>query len=124
MLKTVNMRLKYRLFVCIYPELASNMYHHFCDFFNLYLSLHMNNTHLNAFDRDIQIFVWETYNYMTPFAQAFAAFTNHPVITLKELAGKTVCFKHLILPFLPRMIFGLYYNSPVVSWICIFVEKL
>lgn len=27
--------------------------------------------------------------------------------------GKTVCFKNLVLPLLPRMIFGLYYNTVV-----------
>lgn len=31
--------------------------------------------------------------------------------------GKTVCFKNVVFPLLPRMIFGLYYNTPLVSFI-------
>lgn len=91
------------------------MYHHFCDFFNLYASLHINMTHPGAFDTDNYIFLWETYNYVTPFSSTFKAFTRNPIFTIKALTGKTVCFKKLMLPLLPRMIFGLFYNTPVVS---------
>lgn len=91
------------------------MYHHFCDFFNLYASLHVNMTHPGAFDTDNYIFLWETYNYVTPFSSTFKAFTRNPIFTIKALTGKTVCFRNLMLPLLPRMIFGLFYNTPVVS---------
>lgn len=91
------------------------MYHHFCDFFNLYASLHVNMTHAGAFDTDNYIFLWETYNYVTPFSVAFKAFSQNPIFTIKAWQGKTVCFKNLMLPLLPRMIFGLYYNTPIVS---------
>ncbi|XP_070301922.1 EGF domain-specific O-linked N-acetylglucosamine transferase-like [Salvelinus sp. IW2-2015] len=33
-----------------------NMYHHFCDFVNLYISQHINN----SFSRDIKILMWDT----------------------------------------------------------------
>lgn len=33
-----------------------NLYHHFCDFFNLYASLHVNGT----FNMDINIVIWDT----------------------------------------------------------------
>jgi len=33
-----------------------NMYHHFCDFVNLYISQHINN----SFSRDINIVMWDT----------------------------------------------------------------
>lgn len=33
-----------------------NMYHHFCDFVNLYISQHVNN----SFSRDINIVMWDT----------------------------------------------------------------
>lgn len=95
--------------------LANNMYHHFCDFFNLYASLHVNMTHPSGFDTDNFIFLWETYNYVTPFSVAFKAFTKNPIFTIKAWTGKNVCFKNLMLPLLPRMIFGLYYNTPIVS---------
>lgn len=91
------------------------MYHHFCDFFNLYASLHINMTHSGAFDTDNYIFLWETYSYVTPFSSTFKAFTRNPIFTIKAFTGKTVCFKNLMLPLLPRMIFGLFYNTPVVS---------
>ncbi|KAL3183888.1 hypothetical protein MRX96_032992 [Rhipicephalus microplus] len=54
-----------------------NMYHHFCDFLNLYVSMHFNNTLAGDFD----ILIWDT-----------------------------VCLQDALFAFLPRMIFGLYYN--------------
>lgn len=38
-------------------DYGGNMYHHFCDFFNLYVSQHVNKS---CFDRDIQIVMWDT----------------------------------------------------------------
>ena len=32
------------------------MYHHFCDYINLYVTQHANN----SFDRDVQIVMWDT----------------------------------------------------------------
>lgn len=46
---------------------------------------------------------------------AFKAFTNHPIFDLTTFEGKKVCFKNIVLPLLPRMIFGLYYNTPLFS---------
>ncbi|XP_061689277.1 EGF domain-specific O-linked N-acetylglucosamine transferase isoform X3 [Syngnathoides biaculeatus] len=59
-----------------------NMYHHFCDFVNLYISQHINN----SFSTDINIIMWDT-----------------------------VCFKDAFLSLLPRMRYGLFYNTPLVS---------
>lgn len=42
---------------------AVNMYHHFCDFFNLYASLHVNLSHPSAFSTDNHIMIWESYRY-------------------------------------------------------------
>lgn len=93
-----------------------NMYHHFCDFFNLYASLHVNmSRNPLAFDRDVQILVWETFTYESQFSDAFTAFTKNPILDLKDYKGKVVCFENLMLPLLPRMIFGLYYNTPIIS---------
>lgn len=36
-----------------------NMYHHFCDYVNLYASQHVNN----SFNLDIQIIMWDTVGY-------------------------------------------------------------
>lgn len=91
-----------------------NMYHHFCDFFNLYASLHVNSSHEDAFSTNVRILVWESYTYQSAFASTFEAFTKYPIWDLKSFRGKSVCFKNLVFPLLPRMIFGLYYNTPLV----------
>lgn len=91
-----------------------NMYHHFCDFLNLYASLFVNQSHPLAFDTDTQILIWESYKYESPFADTFKAFTRNRVWNLDDVKGKVVCFRNLVLPLLPRMIFGLYYNTPIV----------
>lgn len=91
------------------------MYHHFCDFLNLYASQHVNNSDYNAFSTDVNILIWEGYTYRSPFEAAFEAFTRHPILTLNDFSGKTVCFRNVVFPLLPRMVFGLYYNTPLVS---------
>ncbi|XP_023955256.2 EGF domain-specific O-linked N-acetylglucosamine transferase [Bicyclus anynana] len=91
-----------------------NMYHHFCDFFNLYASLHVNSTHPSTFSRDNHILIWETFTYESAFKEAFKAFTENTVWDLKKFRGKVVCFKNVVFPLLPRMIFGLYYNTPLI----------
>lgn len=92
-----------------------NMYHHFCDFFNLYASQHLNFTRPGAFSTDVNILIWESYTYTSAFSQTFEVFTENPLWDLNTFRGQTVCFKNLVLPLLPRMIFGLYYNTPIVS---------
>lgn len=93
-----------------------NMYHHFCDFFNLYASQHINFTRPGAFSTDINILIWESYTYSSSFSQTFEAFTENPIWDLNTFRGQVVCFRNLIMPLLPRMIFGLYYNTPIVSF--------
>ncbi|XP_052852382.1 EGF domain-specific O-linked N-acetylglucosamine transferase [Drosophila gunungcola] len=92
-----------------------NMYHHFCDFFNLYASLFVNQSHPAAFNTDVQILIWETYPYDSPFRDTFKAFSQRSVWTLSDVEGKRVCFKNVVLPLLPRMIFGLFYNTPIIQ---------
>jgi len=96
--------------------LAVNMYHHFCDFFNLYASLHVNATRENpeAFSRQTQILIWRTFPYQSNFQDIFKTFTENPILDLNAFAGKKICFKNVIFPLLPRMIFGLFYNTPLV----------
>uniref|UniRef100_A0A8D8YSF6 EGF domain-specific O-linked N-acetylglucosamine transferase n=1 Tax=Cacopsylla melanoneura TaxID=428564 RepID=A0A8D8YSF6_9HEMI len=100
---------------CLPP--AVNMYHHFCDFFNLYASQHVNASHPTAFSTDAHILIWESYSYASAFSDTFKAFTRHPIWDLKTFTGLTVCFKNVVFPLLPRMIFGLYYNTPLI-WGC------
>lgn len=96
-------------------DASVNMYHHFCDFFNLYASLHVNATHPRFYSRDINILIWETHQYRSAFGETFKAFTSNPLMDLTTFQGKRVCFRNLMFPLLPRMIFGLFYNTPIVS---------
>lgn len=89
-----------------------NMYHHFCDFVNLYASQHMNG----SFSTDVHIVMWDTspYGYGDFFADTWKAFTDYPIINLKEYENKKVCFRDAVFPLLARMMRGLYYNIPLV----------
>lgn len=98
-------------------DATSNMYHHFCDFFNLYASQHLNFTRPGAFSTDVNILLWESYPYSSAFSKTFEAFTENPIWDLNTFRGQVVCFKNLVMPLLPRMIFGLYYNTPIVSYV-------
>ena len=97
-----------------------NMYHHFCDFLNLYSSLLLNST-LDpdlAFTRDIRVLIWENQAYRSAFEPVFNAFTRYPILNLADFAGQKVCFEKAVFPLLPRMLFGLYYNTPFANDLC------
>lgn len=94
------------------------MYHHFCDFLNLYASQHVNSSGASMFSKNIHILVWESFAYESAFSDTFQAFTMHPIWNLNTFRGQVVCFNDIILPLLPRMIFGLYYNTPLVIINC------
>lgn len=79
-----------------------NMYHHFCDFVNLYATLHLNQ----SFSTDINILIWDTYPYRSNFGIVWKAFTNNPILNLSLYKGKKVCFKDALFSLLPRMVFG------------------
>ena len=81
-----------------------NMYHHFCDFINLYVSQHMNNT----FSKDVQIIIWDTsrHDYWSFFSPTWSAFSSHRLIHIKEFEGKRVCFENVVFSFLARMFYG------------------
>lgn len=117
-------------------DASVNMYHHFCDFFNLYASMHLLSYHFrnsssilpngsnhaeafSAFSRDVRILVWENVPYRSSFSEAFSAFSKHPVWNLNTFAGLRVCFSNaVVFPLLPRMVYGLYYNTPLSSERC------
>ncbi|KAK6321548.1 hypothetical protein J4Q44_G00085240 [Coregonus suidteri] len=54
-----------------------NMYHHFCDFVNLYISQHINN----SFSRDINILMWDTISDCHSEG-LFRAFSQHVLYRL------------------------------------------
>ncbi|KAF3828994.1 hypothetical protein GH733_003258 [Mirounga leonina] len=90
-----------------------NMYHHFCDFINLYITQHVNN----SFGTDVYIVMWDTssYGYGDLFSDTWKAFTDYDVIHLKTYDSKRVCFKEAVFSLLPRMRYGLFYNTPLIS---------
>jgi protein O-GlcNAc transferase len=98
--------------VFIKLDAGINLYHHYCDFFNLYASQHVNN----SFDKDINIVIWDTsYSiYRDLFVETWQAFTSNPVQRLADFAMKRVCFKDVMFPLLARMRGGLYYNTYIV----------
>ncbi|KAL7636047.1 UNVERIFIED_CONTAM: hypothetical protein RMT77_013865 [Armadillidium vulgare] len=98
-------------------DASVSMYHHFCDFLNLYISQHVNNSDEYAFMTDTQVLIWETYPYNSNFGVAWKAFTENPIWNLETVSGRRVCFENVVFPLLPRMIFGLYYNTPII-WGC------
>lgn len=60
-----------------------NMYHHFCDFLNLYLTLHVNN----SFNFDNNIMIWDTGRYASNFGITWKAFTDNEVTHLTPFRG-------------------------------------
>ncbi|XP_030062067.1 EGF domain-specific O-linked N-acetylglucosamine transferase isoform X2 [Microcaecilia unicolor] len=90
-----------------------NMYHHFCDFVNLYITQHVNN----SFSTDVNIVMWDTssYEYGDLFSETWKAFTDFEIIHLKTYDYKRVCFKDAVFALLPRMRYGLFYNTPLIA---------
>nr|XP_056715270.1 EGF domain-specific O-linked N-acetylglucosamine transferase isoform X3 [Euleptes europaea] len=88
-----------------------NMYHHFCDFVNLYITQHVTN----SFSTDVNIVMWDTssYGYGDLFSETWKAFTDYEIIHLKSYDSKRVCFKEAVFALLPRMRYGLFYNTPL-----------
>ncbi|XP_077869398.1 EGF domain-specific O-linked N-acetylglucosamine transferase-like [Saccoglossus kowalevskii] len=89
-----------------------NMYHHFCDFVNIYISQHINN----SFSSDVNIVMWDTsgLSYGDFFSATWQAFSDYPIIPIKRWDGKKVCMKEAVFSLLPRMQRGFYYNMPLV----------
>ncbi|KRZ20420.1 EGF domain-specific O-linked N-acetylglucosamine transferase, partial [Trichinella pseudospiralis] len=101
--------------IVIKLDAGINMYHHFCDFINLYLSQHLNG----SFHQDVDIILWDTNvsPYFDMFRETWLAFTTKPLIDLQDFDGKRVCFREVMFPILARKVFGLYYNMPMaVDW--------
>uniref|UniRef100_A0A0N4ZHL2 Uncharacterized protein n=1 Tax=Parastrongyloides trichosuri TaxID=131310 RepID=A0A0N4ZHL2_PARTI len=100
--------------VIIKLDASVNLYHHFCDFLNLYASQHINKT----FDKNIDILWWDTsaQGYIDEtFGSVWKVFSNNKPKELIHYAGKKLCFKNAMFPLLARQIFGLFYNTPIVE---------
>ncbi|KAI1732667.1 EGF domain-specific O-linked N-acetylglucosamine transferase [Ditylenchus destructor] len=101
--------------VVIKLDAAVNMYHHFCDFVNLFASQFLNNTY---FGKDVDILWWDTYSggfHDSWFGATWKVFSIHKPHELVHFDGKKVCFRNVMLPLLARQLRGLYYNMPLVD---------
>ncbi|XP_076114479.1 EGF domain-specific O-linked N-acetylglucosamine transferase-like [Mytilus galloprovincialis] len=98
--------------ILIKLDAGVNLYHHFCDFVNIYAAQHVNN----SFSTDVYIVMWDTSDliYRDFFDVTWKAFTDYPVLRLSQYDGKKVCFKDAVFSLLPRMRYGLYYNMPLI----------
>lgn len=98
--------------ILIKLDAGVNMFHHFCDFVNLYASQHVNG----SFSRDIFIVMWDTspMSYGDFFHDTWKAFTDHPIIYLNTWDHKKVCIEDAVFSLLARMRYGLYYNMPLI----------
>ncbi|XP_012590488.1 PREDICTED: EGF domain-specific O-linked N-acetylglucosamine transferase isoform X2 [Condylura cristata] len=74
-------------------------------------------TYFMKLDADVYIVMWDTssYGYGDLFSETWKSFTDYDVIHLKTYDSKRVCFKEAIFSLLPRMRYGLFYNTPLIS---------
>ncbi|WKY03940.1 hypothetical protein Q1695_005148 [Nippostrongylus brasiliensis] len=98
--------------IVIKLDAAVNMYHHFCDFVNLYASQHINS----SFSQQVDVLWWDTHSagFVDPmFGDTWKAFSDSKPVELTALAGRRVCFRSAMFPLLARQMFGLFYNTPL-----------
>nr|XP_046188362.1 EGF domain-specific O-linked N-acetylglucosamine transferase-like [Oncorhynchus gorbuscha] len=55
------------------------------------------------------------YRYGDLFSETWKAFSDYDIIHLKTFDTKRVCFKDVVFTLLPRMRYGLFYNTPMIS---------
>jgi len=92
-------------------DFTGNLYHHFCDFLNLYLTLHANNSLYSTFD----VAKWDVLERLGTFGDTWKAFTKNVYSMWLRYNYKKVCFKDVVFGLLPRMAYGLYYSTPLVE---------
>nr|CAB3242749.1 glycosyltransferase aer61 precursor [Phallusia mammillata] len=97
--------------VFVQLDFGGNMYHHFCNFFNLYLTQLANSS---WFGTDVQIIRWDASpRYGDLFPSSWKVFTNSDHKSLADFTGKRLCIADATFAFLPRMMLGLFYSTPV-----------
>ncbi|OUC49210.1 hypothetical protein D917_05603 [Trichinella nativa] len=81
--------------IVIKLDAGINMYHHFCDFINLYLSQHLNG----SFHQDVDIILWDTVCFreaMFPVLarKVFGLYYNMPMPDYCRASGLVQAFSH------------------------------
>lgn len=89
----------------------TNMYHYFCNFINLYATMHLNN----RFSEDNILLIWDNKLPDSPFEDMWSVFSKNPLASVRDFGSKQVCFKRFIFSMPPKMTNGLYYNIPLVN---------
>lgn len=76
--------------ILIKLDAGVNMYHHFCDFVNLYVTQHTNNSFL----QNVNIVFWDTSGaeYWSYFSDMWKIFSNKKPIHLKSYDKKKVIY--------------------------------
>lgn len=89
------------------------MYHHFCDFVNLYMTQHVNN----SFSQNVNVVFWDTSesDFWSYFLDVWKVFTNKKTMHIKQFDGKRVCFRDAVFSLLARMRYGHFYNMPIIG---------
>lgn len=95
-----------------------NMYHHFCDFINLYATQHANNSFL----QNVNIVFWDTsgMDYWSYFSDMWTVFSNKKPIHIKSYDKKKVIYlifinlinlkMEIIKIFFVRFVFAMQYS--------------
>lgn len=92
----------------------TNMYHYFCNFLNLYATMHLNN----KFSSDNEIIIWDKRSPRSKFEIMWSVFSKNPIKNVNQFGDKRVCFKKFIFSLSPRMVNGLYFDTPLISGCC------
>ncbi|KAL3852257.1 hypothetical protein ACJMK2_015923 [Sinanodonta woodiana] len=89
-----------------------SVYSRFCDFINLYITQHLNN----SFMTDANIIMWDTSTLTLKdlYQSVWPAFTDRFVHPLRYYDGKRICIKDVIFTFLPVNGTSIYCNMPVI----------
>ena len=90
-------------------DFAGNMYHHFCDFINIFISQHINT----SLSRSNIIMNWDASmrHYRDPFGDTWSVFSDQKLQHIRQYKDKKVCFKDAIFAIPPRNPFTLYYGT-------------
>ena len=64
-------------FILLFLNVGVNLYHHFCDFFNLYASQHING----SFSQDVYIINWDTVSWVA-HSKIFILFSSHSIVKM------------------------------------------
>ncbi|KAK6036308.1 hypothetical protein COOONC_26187, partial [Cooperia oncophora] len=98
-------------------DASVNMYHHFCDFVNLYASQHINGSFNQQVDHCLGGHISSGGFVDTPWFATRESIFLDSSLSITVMAGRRflLLMGSAMFPLLARQAFGLYYNTPLVS---------